>query len=175
MSQPEALLDEGFHGTAALVGSLAFSYLVTEEEGTVKKSSFIMQRRRPRTGSCLTWKKMEWGGKQHASGFQVVWFLLLVKNGMAFLFFWPTDAVDCWLIPKHQTIGHHHTFTPSQLLREGSWERRPRGDRLYMEVSFSDLFWWEWIYMEVSFFDLFWREWIYMEVSFFQFVFTRMD
>ena len=64
--------------------------------------------------------------------------------------FWPTDAVDCWLIPKHQTIGHQLTLTPSQLLREGSWERRPRGDRLYMEVSFYELFLWESIYMEVS-------------------------
>ena len=26
-SQPEALLDEGFHGTAALVGSLAFVFV----------------------------------------------------------------------------------------------------------------------------------------------------
>ena len=73
MSQPEALLDEGFHGTAGLVGSLAFFlFLVAEEELTVNKSSFMMQRRRPRTGSRLAWKKMEWGGKQHAGGFQVV-------------------------------------------------------------------------------------------------------
>ena len=70
--QPEALLDEGFHGTAALFGSLAFFYFGTEEEGTVNKSPFMLQRQRPRTGSCLTWKKMEWGGKQHASGLQVV-------------------------------------------------------------------------------------------------------
>ena len=38
-SQPETLLDEGFHGTAALVGSLAFFYFGTEEEGPVKTRS----------------------------------------------------------------------------------------------------------------------------------------
>ena len=31
MSQLEALLDEGFHGRAALVGSLAFFYFGTEQ------------------------------------------------------------------------------------------------------------------------------------------------
>ena len=37
-SQPEALSDEGFHGTAALVGSLAIFSFSTEQEGQLKKS-----------------------------------------------------------------------------------------------------------------------------------------
>ena len=44
-SQLEALLDEGFHGRAALVGSLAFLILVLTEQGgsgrAVKKSRCI--------------------------------------------------------------------------------------------------------------------------------------
>ena len=39
MSQPEALLDEGFHGRAALVGSMAF--FVAKKKFNLQKSFYL--------------------------------------------------------------------------------------------------------------------------------------
>ena len=46
-SQPEALSDEGFHGTAAPVGSLAIFSFSTEQGGPVEKSPCILTARWP--------------------------------------------------------------------------------------------------------------------------------
>ena len=52
--QPEAFLDEGFNGRAALVGSMAFSIFVTEKgEGAVKKITLYVVLPSTRSVGCM--------------------------------------------------------------------------------------------------------------------------
>ena len=56
MRQPEALLDEGFHGTAALVGSIAFLYFATKQWGSVKRITLFVGFTEPSKLSAVPFK-----------------------------------------------------------------------------------------------------------------------
>ena len=56
MSQPEALLDEGFHGTAALVGSMAFLNFAFKQWGAVTRITLFVGFNKPSMLSAVTFK-----------------------------------------------------------------------------------------------------------------------
>ena len=55
-NEPEALLDEGFHGTAALVGSMAFLNFAFKQWGAVTRITLFVGFNKPSMLSAVTFK-----------------------------------------------------------------------------------------------------------------------